>query len=53
MSFEDGAAFFMNYVTAYILLFDIGNVRSGQSILMHSVAGGVVRKRTHFCSQVR
>ena len=53
MSFEDGAAFFMNYVTAYILLFDIGNVRSGQSILMHSVAGGVVRKHTHFCSQVR
>ena len=45
MSFDDGAAFFMNYVTAYILLFDIGNVRSGHSILMHSIGGGVVRHK--------
>ena len=42
MSFQDAAAFFMNYVTAYLLLFDIGNLRPGQSVLVHSAGGGVV-----------
>ena len=43
MTFQDGAAFFMNYVTAYVLLFEIGNLRPGQSVLVHSAGGGVVR----------
>ena len=47
MSFQDGAAFFMNYVTAYILLFDIGNLRTGQSVLLHCAGGGVVRVSYH------
>lgn len=42
MSFEDAAAIFMSYVTAYILLFDLGNLRKDQSILVHSAGGGVV-----------
>ena len=42
MTFQDGAAFFVNYMTAYILLFDIGNLRPGQSVFVHSAAGGVV-----------
>ena len=42
MSFQDGAALLMNYLTAYILLFDIGSLRKGQSVLVHSVGGGVV-----------
>ena len=42
MSFQDGAALFMNYVTAYMLLFDIGGLRAGQNVLVHSVGGGVV-----------
>lgn len=42
MSFHDGAAFFMSYVTAYIMMFDLGNFRDGQSVLIHSVGGGVV-----------
>ena len=42
MSFQDGAALFMNYVTAYILLFDIGGLRNDQSVLVHNVGGGVV-----------
>ena len=50
MSFQDGAAFFMNYVTAYILLFDIGNLRSGQSLLLHCAGGGVVGNATHCVS---
>ena len=52
MSFEDGAAMLMSYVTAYILLFDIGNLREGQSVLVHSAGGGVVsdvrKKHRHF-----
>lgn len=42
MNYHDGAAFFMSYVTAYIMLFDIGNFREGQSVLIHSAGGGVV-----------
>lgn len=42
MSFQDGAALPMSYLTAYILLFDIANLRQGQSVFTHSVGGGVV-----------
>lgn len=42
MSFHDGAALLMNYITAYVLLFDLANLRKGQSLLIHSAAGGVV-----------
>ena len=42
MSFQDGAALFMNYVTAHMLLFDIGGMRPGCNVLVHSVGGGVV-----------
>ena len=45
VSFEDGASLLMNYVTAYILLFDMANLRKGQSLLVHSAAGGVVSHR--------
>lgn len=41
MSFHDGAALLMNYITAYVLLFDLANLRKGQSLLIHSAAGGV------------
>lgn len=41
MSFQDAAATTMNYVVAYALLFGIGNIKSGQKILVHSVGGGV------------
>ena len=42
MSFEDAAAITMNYVVAYALLFEIGNIKSDQTVLVHSVGGGVV-----------
>jgi len=41
MSFEDAAAITMNYVVAYALLFEIGNIKSDQIVLVHSVGGGV------------
>jgi len=41
MSWEDAAAFPINYLTAYFCLFDIGNLRSNQAVLIPSAAGGV------------
>ena len=45
MSFHDGAALCMNYVTAYILVCEMANLKSGQSVLVHSAGGGVVSIR--------
>ncbi len=39
MSFEDAAALVVNYVTAHMMLFDFGNLRRGQSVLVHMAAG--------------
>lgn len=42
MSYSDAAAIAINYLVAYIILFDLANVRAGNTILLHSVGGGVV-----------
>lgn len=39
MSFEEAAAFPVNYITAYMMLFDFGNLRPNQSVLVHAAAG--------------
>jgi len=39
MSWEDAAAFPINYLTAFFCLFDIGNLRSNQVVLIPSAAG--------------
>lgn len=49
MSYEEGAALFMNYVTAYILLFELGNLRPNQSVLVHSAGGGVGNAVAQLC----
>jgi len=41
MSFEEGAAFPVVYVTAYNMMLFNGNLRRGSSVLIHSAAGGV------------
>lgn len=41
MKYEDAAAITMNYVVAYILLFELGNLTPGKSVLFHSAGGGV------------
>ena len=41
MPFEDGAAIPVNYLTAYHAMFTMGNLRSGDRILIHGAAGGV------------
>ncbi|KAF7654868.1 hypothetical protein LDENG_00063820 [Lucifuga dentata] len=52
MSFEEAAALPVNYVTAYMMLFDFGNLRPNQSILIHSAAGGVGTAVTQLCKTV-
>lgn len=39
MTFEEGAALPVNYVTAYLMLFEFGNLREGKSVLIHMAAG--------------
>uniref|UniRef100_T1IYY4 Enoyl reductase (ER) domain-containing protein n=1 Tax=Strigamia maritima TaxID=126957 RepID=T1IYY4_STRMM len=52
MSFQDAAAITMNFVTAYILLFDIGGLQKGKSVLVHSAAGGVGQAIAQLCKTV-
>ena len=41
MTFEEGAALPVVYLTAYTMMFFTGNLREGSSVLIHSAAGGV------------
>jgi NADPH:quinone reductase-like Zn-dependent oxidoreductase len=41
MPFEDAAALLVNYLTAYHSMFAMGNLQSGDRILIHGAAGGV------------
>ncbi|KAM9837863.1 synaptic vesicle membrane protein VAT-1 homolog [Aulostomus maculatus] len=52
MSFEEGAALPINYLTAYMMLFDMANVRPGKSVLIHMAAGGVGIAATQLCQTV-
>lgn len=40
-SFEEGASFLVQAITAYYALFTLGGLRSGHKVLIHSAAGGV------------
>ncbi|KAM4536159.1 synaptic vesicle membrane protein VAT-1 homolog [Fundulus diaphanus] len=53
MSFEEAAALPVNYITAYLMLFDFGNLRPNQSVLIHSAAGGVGIAATQLCKTVK
>nr|XP_040047951.1 synaptic vesicle membrane protein VAT-1 homolog [Gasterosteus aculeatus aculeatus] len=53
MSFEEAAALPVNYITAYMMLFDFGNLRPNQSVLVHAAAGGVGIAATQLCSTVK
>jgi NADPH:quinone reductase-like Zn-dependent oxidoreductase len=41
LSFEQGAAFVVNYSTAYAALVKMGSLREGDRVLIHAAAGGV------------
>jgi alcohol dehydrogenase len=40
-SFDEGAAFIVHALTAYYALAPLGNIQKGQTVLIHSGAGGV------------
>lgn len=42
MSFSEAAAFPMNLVTAYMMLFEVARLQEGTCVLVHSAGGGVV-----------
>ncbi|XP_073346007.1 synaptic vesicle membrane protein VAT-1 homolog [Pagrus major] len=52
MSFEEGAAIPVNYMTAYMMLFEMANLRPGKSVLVHMAAGGVGVAATQLCQTV-
>lgn len=49
MTFEQGAALPVNYLTAFHMLFRMGSVRSGERVLIHAAAGGVGLAAIELC----
>jgi NADPH:quinone reductase-like Zn-dependent oxidoreductase len=41
LGFEEGAALPVNYLTAWVALMEMARVRAGETVLVHSAAGGV------------
>lgn len=52
MSFEDGAALPVNYVTAYHMLHRVWRLRAGDRVLVHMAAGGVGTAVLQLCRDV-
>lgn len=49
LSFEKAAALPVNYLTAWVMLVWLGNVRRGDRVLVHAVAGGVGQAALQIC----
>jgi NADPH:quinone reductase-like Zn-dependent oxidoreductase len=49
MSFEEGAAIPVNYLTAVLMLRTFGNVKEGERVLVHAAAGGVGMAAIQLC----
>ncbi len=49
LSAEQAAAIPVNYLTAWIMLLHLGNVRAGDKVLIHAVAGGVGQAALQMC----
>src|SRR2546425_3107704 len=49
MSFEEGAAIPVNYLTAVLMLRHFGNVKRGECVLVHAAAGGVGMAAIQLC----
>lgn len=50
MSYEEGAAVPVNYLTAYQMLIQMGAVKRGERVLVHSAAGGVGLAAIDLCN---
>jgi NADPH:quinone reductase-like Zn-dependent oxidoreductase len=53
MTFEEAAALPVNYLTAYHMLFHVGALRAGESVLVHMAAGGVGIAALQLCRTVQ
>jgi NADPH:quinone reductase-like Zn-dependent oxidoreductase len=52
LSFEQGAAIPVNYLTAVLMLRHFGNVQAGERVLVHAAAGGVGMAAIQLCRAV-
>jgi NADPH:quinone reductase-like Zn-dependent oxidoreductase len=52
MTFEEAAAIPVNYLTAYHMLFHVGGLRKGSSVLVHMAAGGVGIAALQLCKSI-
>ncbi|XP_032220198.1 synaptic vesicle membrane protein VAT-1 homolog isoform X2 [Nematostella vectensis] len=52
MTFEEGAAIPITYLTAHLILFHLGNLGLRKSVLVHMAAGGVGTAVTQICKSV-
>jgi len=50
MSYEEGAAVPVNYLTAYQILVQMGSLKRGERVLIHSAAGGVGLAAVDLCN---
>jgi NADPH:quinone reductase-like Zn-dependent oxidoreductase len=53
LSFEEGAALPVNYLTAWHVLFEVCRIRPGDHLLVHMAAGGVGTAVMQLCSTVQ
>ncbi len=53
MTFEEGAALPVNYLTAYHMLFAVRRIRPGDHVLIHMAAGGVGTAVLQLCRTVQ
>ena len=52
MTFEEGAALPVTYLTAYHMLFNVFRLRAGDHVLIHQAAGGVGTAACQLCRSV-
>ncbi|XP_049574302.1 synaptic vesicle membrane protein VAT-1 homolog-like [Syngnathus scovelli] len=50
MTFAEAAAFALNFVAAYMMLFEISKLREGMSVLVHSAGGAIGQAVAQLCS---
>ncbi|CAM9287744.1 unnamed protein product [Lampetra planeri] len=50
MTFTEAAGFALNFVVAYMMLFEVANLREGMSVLVHSAGGSVGQAVAQLCS---
>lgn len=50
LSYEAAAAIPVNYLTAWLMLIHLGNVRAGETVLVHAAAGGVGQAALQICN---